>query len=100
MFPAPNWTAQVSVGHLTHPEALEPGDVVRVTASVEYSRPLKAGVWSSSLIWGQNHKLAARTYGNSFLLETALPFSKYNTFSGRMEFVDKDELFSNDPAAL
>ena len=33
VFPTPNWTAQVSVGHLTHPEALEPGDVVRVTAS-------------------------------------------------------------------
>jgi hypothetical protein len=98
VFPTPNWTAQVSVGHLTHPEALEPGDVVRVTASVEYSKPLKAGVWSSSLIWGQNHKLSARTYGNSYLIETALPFSKYNTFSGRMEFVDKDELFDNDPA--
>jgi hypothetical protein len=98
VFPTPNWSAQVSVGHLTHPEALEPGDVVRVTASAEYSRPLKTGVWSSSLIWGQNHKLVPKTYTNSFLVETALPFSKYNTFSGRMEFVQKDELFDNNPA--
>ncbi len=97
VFPTPNWTAQVSVGHLMHPEALEPGDVVRVTASAEYSRPLKAGVWSSSVIWGQNHKLVARTYTNSFLVETALPFSKDNTFSGRMEFSQKDELFDNNP---
>ncbi|MGA7412917.1 MAG: hypothetical protein WBW33_20745 [Bryobacteraceae bacterium] len=96
IFPTPNWTAQVSVGHLTHPEALEPGDVVRVTASAEYSRPLKAGVWSSSFVWGQNHKLAAKTCTNSVLVETALPFSKYNTFSGRIEFVQKDELFSNN----
>lgn len=96
--PTPNWAAQVSVGHLTHPEALEPGDVLRVTASLQYSHPLKAGPWSTSLIWGQNYKLVPRTYGNSYLLETALPLSKYNTFSGRMEFVDKDELFDNDPA--
>ncbi len=31
-FPTRNWAAQVSVGRLTHPEALDPGDQVRGTA--------------------------------------------------------------------
>ena len=35
--PTPNWTAQVSTGHLSDPEAHEPGDVQRTTASVSYS---------------------------------------------------------------
>ena len=38
VFPSKNWTAQVSAGRLTKPEALEPGDVVRTTASIQYTR--------------------------------------------------------------
>jgi hypothetical protein len=33
-FPTKNWAAQVSVGRIVHPEALEPGDQVRATASL------------------------------------------------------------------
>src|SRR5580658_3288487 len=47
-FPSDNWAAQVSVGRLTHPEADEPGDVVRSTASLSYSRRRS----STSIIWG------------------------------------------------
>src|SRR5437588_12781328 len=36
--PSPNWTAQLSTGHLKHPEAAEPGDIQRTTASVAYSK--------------------------------------------------------------
>ena len=43
---------------LTRPEATEPGDVVRSTASVTYNRPFAGGNWASSLIWGRNHKTA------------------------------------------
>ena len=57
-FPAKNWAAQVSVGRLTHPEALEPGDQVRSTASLEYTKPMQGASWSSSLIWGRNHETA------------------------------------------
>jgi hypothetical protein len=32
-----NWMGQVSLGRLAHPDALEPGDVVRSTASLQYS---------------------------------------------------------------
>jgi hypothetical protein len=47
-FPTKRWAAQVSAGHLTHPEALESGDQTRMTASLEYSVPLPGGGWSSS----------------------------------------------------
>ena len=80
---------QVSVGRLAHPEALEPGDIVRSTASLHYS----SGGWSSSLIWGRNHKTATRSNGNSFALESVAPAGRKNFITGRIELVDKDELF-------
>jgi hypothetical protein len=96
--PSPRWLGQFSVGRLTHPEALEPGDVVRTTASLSYSRPLPGGIWSSSLIWGRNHKTAEGSNSNAYLVETALPLSRNNTVTGRVELVDKDELFDDDLA--
>ncbi len=51
--PASNWTAQYSIGRLEHPEALEPGSQWRQTASVEYNRPLAAGTWATTLVWGR-----------------------------------------------
>src|SRR5579872_1968387 len=44
-FPAKNWAAQVSMGRLTHPEALEAGDQIRSTASVEYTKPMQGASW-------------------------------------------------------
>jgi hypothetical protein len=92
-FPAKNWAAQVSVGRLTHPEALEPGDQVRSTASLSYTR----ANWSSSLIWGRAHFTATDRNLNSYLAETAVPISRKNFLTGRIELVDKDELFADDP---
>ena len=87
-FPTENWAAQLSVGRLTHPEALEPGDQVRSTGSLSYT---KAG-WSSSFIWGRNHDTATQHNNNSYLLESVLPISQKNFLTGRIERVDKDEL--------
>lgn len=98
IIPTPNWVAQVSVGRLTHPEALEAGDVVRTTASVEYSRPMGTANWSTSFVFGRNHKTATGDNTNAFLLETVVPFRKSNFFTGRLELVDKDELFAAQPA--
>jgi hypothetical protein len=93
-FPTRNWAAQVSVGRIAHPEALEPGDQVRTTASLHYSKPLAAGSWSSSLIWGRNHNTATLRDTNSYLAESVLPIRRKNFVTGRIELVDKDELFS------
>jgi hypothetical protein len=88
-FPAKNWATQFSVGRLTHPEALEPGDQVRSTGSLSYT---KAG-WSSSLIWGRSHFTATGRSLNSYLAESVLPIGRKNFLTGRVELVDKDELF-------
>jgi hypothetical protein len=96
-FPAKNWAAQVSAGRLTHPEALEPGDQVRSTASVEYTKPLPGGSWASSLIWGRNHETATGRNVNSYLAESVLPIRRKNFLTGRAELVDKDELFVDQP---
>jgi hypothetical protein len=95
--PAANWAGQVSVGRLTHPEALEEGDTVRSTASVTYNRPLAEGNWASSLIWGRNHKTAEQRNLNSYGAESVVQFRKKNYVTGRFEMVDKDELFSDRP---
>lgn len=95
VMPARNWMAQVSVGRLTHPEALETGDVTRATASVHYSRPMTRGEsWSSSLIWGRDHSLFTHRNLNSYLAETVLPVPGRNFLTGRWELVDKDELLA------
>jgi hypothetical protein len=96
-FPTKNWAAQVSVGRLTHPEALEPGDQVRSTASVEYTKPMSGGSWASSLIWGRNHSTATGRNLNSYLAESVLPLKRKNFVTGRVELVDKDELFASEP---
>lgn len=96
-FPAKNWAAQVSMGRLTHPEALEPGDQVRSTASLEYTRPMQGSSWGSSLIWGRNHETATGRNLNSYLAESAVPIKRRNFVTGRVELVDKDELFEDQP---
>ena len=93
MAPGRNWTAQYSYGRLIHPEALEPGNERRQSASVEYNRPLKEGNWATSLVWGRKHKDFTGTNLNSYLLESTLNFKRDNYAYTRIELVDKDELF-------
>ena len=98
VFPAKNWMAQASVGRLAHPEALSPGDVLRSTASLHYNRPLASGEsWSSSLIWGRNHDTFTHRDLNAYLAESVLPIPGRNFLTGRIELVDKDELFDDTP---
>jgi hypothetical protein len=101
--PTRNWTAQYSMGFLQHPEALDPNNEMRESASLEYNRPLSGGKlgngnWASSLIWGRKHKELDNTTQNSYLLESTLNFLARNYAYTRLELVDKDELFPQDPA--
>jgi hypothetical protein len=91
--PAHGWTAQYSIGHLDHPEALEAWNQYRQTASVEYARPLRWGTWASSLVWGRVHQIGPGTSLNGYLLESTLNFLRRDYAFTRMELVDKDELF-------
>jgi hypothetical protein len=91
--PTRDWTAQYSIGHLDHPEALEPWNQWRQTASVEYNHPLAVGNWATSLVWGRVHEVATTTRLNGYLLESTLNFLRRDYVFTRMELVDKNELF-------
>jgi hypothetical protein len=97
-FPSKCWAAQVSFGRISHPEALEPGDQTRVTASVEYTRPMHGASWATTLAWGRIHSTATLRNSNSYLAESVLPVSKRNFITGRFELVDKDDLFTDQPS--
>ena len=92
--PDRNWAIQVSHGLLRNPEALEPGDVRRTTASVSYTRPLTRGSWATSLIWGRNHE----NHGgeifnlNGYVAESTVNFQDKNYVYTRLELVDKNAL--------
>jgi hypothetical protein len=91
--PTRDWTAQYSIGHLDHPEALESWNQWRQTASVEYSHPLVVGNWATSLVWGRVHEIATTARLNGYLLESTLNFLRHDYVFTRMELVDKNELF-------
>ena len=84
--PTPNWTAQISTGHLQHPEAAEEGNIQRTTASVAYS----TSTWHSSLIFGHNDKTHGRST-SAYTAESVVRFGR-NYLTGRGEIVDKDEI--------
>jgi hypothetical protein len=97
-YPTANWALQVSAGRLSHPERQQPGDVLRSTASIEYVKPLGDRTsWATSLIWGRNHDTFTHHDTNSYLIETEVPIRQLNFLTGRVEVVDKDELFANNP---
>ena len=68
-----------------------------VQASVEYTKPIPGGSWSSSFIWGRKYSTASKRSSNSYLVESVLPIRRKNFITGRVELVDKDELFRDDP---
>jgi hypothetical protein len=92
--PNDNWAMQVSYGLLKNPEALEPGDTRRVTASVSYNKRFKRGNWASSLIWGRNREEHADElfHLNGYTAESTLNFLDKNYVYTRLELVDKKDL--------
>ena len=92
--PTPDWSMQFSYGHLVHPEALEPGNLTRMTASISHNRSWDDGNWATSLIWGRNHELHGNS--NAYLLESTANFLDKNYLYTRMELVDKPGLLEEN----
>jgi hypothetical protein len=92
--PNKRWSGQISAGRLTRPESLEAGDQIRATASVTCVQPFAQGEWATSLIWGRVHKTDNRANLNGYGLESVARFRRANYVTGRIELVDKDELFA------
>jgi len=97
-----NWSMQVSYGLLRRPEALEPGDVRRTTASISYNKPFSRGNWATSLVWGRNHLNSPDKIGNlnGYTAESTLNFLDKNYLYTRLELVDKDDLLRPAERAL
>jgi hypothetical protein len=85
--PTPDWTMQVSYGHLTHPELLEPGNLNRITASIHHNHSWRDGNWASSLIWGRNHEEHGNS--NAYTFESTVNFIDKNYLYTRLELGDK-----------
>ncbi|MEK6301738.1 MAG: c-type cytochrome [Acidobacteriota bacterium] len=92
--PTPDWSMQFSYGHLVNPEAAEPGNLQRLTASVSHNRSWEDGNWASSLIWGRNHERHGNS--NAYLLESTGNFLDKNYLYTRMELVDKQGLLEEN----
>jgi len=93
---------QISHGFLRHPEALEPGDVRRTTASISYNRAFERGNWATSIIWGRNHLNSPDKVGNlnGYTAESTVNFLDKNYLYTRLELVDKDDLLRPAERAL
>jgi hypothetical protein len=88
--PGQNWSFQYSIGDLTSPEALFPGeDLRRMTASLMYNLPIHNGNWASMALWGRNQSLLDGNVGNGYLLESTLRFLQKNNIWTRIENVDR-----------
>jgi hypothetical protein len=96
--PNENWALQVSYGLLKNPEALEPGDTRRMTASVSYNKRFTRGNWATSLIWGRNREehAAELFHLNGYTAESTLNFLDKNYVYTRLELVDKKDLLSHE----
>ncbi len=91
--PRPNWSGQFSLGTLKSPEAQSPlEDIRRMTASIEYNRPMARGNWASSIVWGRNRSLSSGEVLNSYLLESTLHFLERNAVWTRIENADRTNL--------
>lgn len=95
--PGRNWAAQASAGRLRRPEITHGDDVVRSTASVHYTRPVRGTQgWSTSMIWARNYKTAGRYATQAALAETVVPVTRKNLLTARAEWSQRDELFEYD----
>ncbi len=105
--PAPNWTSQYSIAHITSPEALYPTEnQQRQTASIMYNRPIgvhhdttsmpgmdmttsATGNWSNTLLWGRTKSHPQNgndnNIENSYLFESLLQFRTRNYIWTRIE---------------
>jgi len=92
--PNAEWALQVSTGHLVQPEALEPGNVERTTASVSWTRLDASRLSAVTVAYGRNDTdHGAR---QAFLIEGAHAAGAMSLYS-RLEIVQEEtELLLSD----
>lgn len=96
--PNPQWEFQVSTGRLKEPEALEPGDVTRTTASASWFRREESDFTAVTIAYGHNGK---ETNGSSGFFAEGTRHFGLNSAYGRFEVqqVETPVLLSNTRAS-
>jgi hypothetical protein len=83
--PGDRWEFQASTGRLKAPEALEPGDIVRSTASASWTRQAGSAITSMTAAFGRNNTDHGNR--NAAFVEAAHHASGRYTIYGRAEAV-------------
>jgi hypothetical protein len=91
------WRAQLSSAHMNEPEALEPGDVVRTTASLTFERGDNGSRTAWMAAWGRNDRSDHSETG--WLVEGQHDFTARQAVYTRAELVDRFILVDFDHAA-
>jgi hypothetical protein len=96
--PSRNWAMQMSYGYLESSEQLTPEvNQHRLTASAAYNKAFNKANWGTTFAWGQNNNTTGHRL-DGYLLESAYVYEHKRTLFGRLERVEKDELFEHhDP---
>ena len=87
--PSREWSAQISYGYLTQPDALEEGDEKRTTASLTWNAPRPGGSTALTLAWGRNWKLGG-TY-DAVLAELTRQYGWRGSIYWRAEVVQVED---------
>lgn len=95
--PSKNWAMQASYGFLDEPEALEPGDVHRLTSSVQHIKTWQDGWWATTFVFGRNFRGGPDE--NGLTLESLVNFKRSNYLYGRIENVLKHGLLAHGGTA-
>jgi hypothetical protein len=95
--PGRNWSLQASRGWLNHPELMEPGNITRTTFSATYSRTAPHGFLASSFIWGRNEQELVGKPLDGILIEGVCNWADKNYVFGRIERLDRNDLFPTGP---
>ena len=85
--PDAHWAFQVSHGFLKTPEAFEPGNLRRTTASLSWLTESETGFSALTAGYGQNRKDHAGRFSDALFVEASHRFSPHVIY-GRFEAVD------------
>lgn len=88
--PGKNWSGQYSYGRIASLEALFPNEKQeRMTASIMYNRPFRAGNWASTVIWGRTKSIQDNSKFNSYAFESTARFHIRNSVWTRIENAER-----------
>jgi hypothetical protein len=84
------WRLQMSGARLHEPEAYDPFDMTRLTASIEYDGTIRSTPFAATLAWGENREFHGTLDG--YLAEWHWQATPTNAIFGRGEISAKDIL--------